>query len=119
VGFDVGFRFIEKFVYLILTTFVILFSSYISSHRHTREWNRFKDELDIIKFICKEFWTAIFGKQADTLRTNHQGIYVLIDNQFRFVLKISDSQQYAHVIVKVIGVITNALFVGQSMLTAL
>lgn len=71
------------------------------TNRYTREWNRFKDELDIIKFICKEFWSAIFGKQADTLRTNHQGIYVLIDNQFRFVIKISDSPQYLNSITKV------------------
>ena len=69
--------------------------------RYTREWNRFKEEIDIIKFICKEFWSAIFGKQADALRTNHQGIYVLIDNRFRFVLKISDSQQYVNIMVKV------------------
>lgn len=62
--------------------------------RYTREWNRFKDELDIIKFVCKEFWSTIFGKQADTLRTNNQGTYVLIDNQFRFILKITNSQQY-------------------------
>ena len=72
-----------------------------NSFRYTREWNRFKDELDIIKFICKEFWSAIFGKQADTLRTNHQGIYVLIDNQFRFVLKTSESQEYTPLIPKV------------------
>ncbi|KAJ6218107.1 hypothetical protein RDWZM_009264 [Blomia tropicalis] len=92
VGFEVGFRFIEKY---------------------TREWNRFKEELEIIKFICKEFWSAIFGKQADTLRTNHQGIYVLIDNQFRFVLKLSDTQQFMNVIVKYLafscGLIRGAL----------
>uniref|UniRef100_A0A914RW67 Uncharacterized protein n=1 Tax=Parascaris equorum TaxID=6256 RepID=A0A914RW67_PAREQ len=25
-----------------------------------------------MKFLCKEFWTAAFGKQVDNLRTNHQ-----------------------------------------------
>ncbi|KAH9393367.1 PREDICTED: trafficking protein particle complex subunit 6B-like [Rhagoletis zephyria] len=92
VGFQVGFRYIEKY---------------------TREWNRFKDELDIIKFVCKEFWSAIFGKQADTLRTNHQGIYVLLDNQFRFILKISDSQQGLNSVAKYLafscGLIRGAL----------
>lgn len=33
----------------------------------------FKDELDLLKFICKDFWGAIFRKQIDNLRTNHQG----------------------------------------------
>ena len=32
-----------------------------------------KDELDLLKFICKDFWGAIFRKQIDNLRTNHQG----------------------------------------------
>ncbi|KAH7642961.1 trafficking protein particle complex subunit Trs33 [Dermatophagoides farinae] len=93
IGYQVGFRFIKKY---------------------TREWNRFKDELEIIKFICKEFWSAIFGKQADTLRTNHQGIYVLIDNQFRFLKRMTDSQQYMDQIGKYLafscGLIRGALF---------
>ncbi|KAM3717399.1 Trafficking protein particle complex subunit 6B [Dirofilaria immitis] len=29
-------------------------------------------ELERMKFLCKEFWTAAFGKQVDNLRTNHQ-----------------------------------------------
>lgn len=40
--------------------------------RFTKDSPRFKDELDIMKFICKDFWTAIFKKQVDNLRTNHQ-----------------------------------------------
>ncbi|XP_036606179.1 trafficking protein particle complex subunit 6B-like [Trichosurus vulpecula] len=33
---------------------------------------RFKDELDIMKFICKDFRTTVFKKQMYNLRTNHQ-----------------------------------------------
>ncbi|CAO2586780.1 Trafficking protein particle complex subunit 6B [Lemmus lemmus] len=25
-----------------------------------------------MKFICKDFWTTVFKKQIDNLRTNHQ-----------------------------------------------
>lgn len=38
-----------------------------------------------MKFICKEFWSSLFGKQIDVLRTNHQCVYVLHDNRFRSV----------------------------------
>jgi hypothetical protein len=38
---------------------------------------RFIDTLDIIKFICKDFWILAFTKQIDNLRTNHK---VLIAN---------------------------------------
>lgn len=38
----------------------------------TRDSPSFKDELDIMKFICKDFWTKVFRRQVDNLRTNHQ-----------------------------------------------
>lgn len=37
------------------------------------------DQLDIVKFICREYWQAVFGKQMDTLKTNHKGTFVLED----------------------------------------
>ncbi|PIN96819.1 hypothetical protein AB205_0041750 [Aquarana catesbeiana] len=40
--------------------------------RFTKDTARFKDELDIMKFVCKDFWTTVFKKQIDNLRTNHQ-----------------------------------------------
>lgn len=33
---------------------------------------RFTDSLDIVKFVCKDVWTAAFNKQIDNLRTNHR-----------------------------------------------
>ncbi|XP_070615846.1 trafficking protein particle complex subunit 6B-like isoform X2 [Erythrolamprus reginae] len=45
--------------------------------RFTKDTARFKDELDIMKFVCKYIWTTVFKKQIDKLRTNHQGIYYL------------------------------------------
>ena len=55
----------------------------------TREYPKFKDELDLMKFVCKDFWTAVFRKQIDNLRTNHQGVYVLQDKSFKFLAKVS------------------------------
>ncbi|KAF2881621.1 hypothetical protein ILUMI_24564 [Ignelater luminosus] len=73
VGFSTGYKIIERL---------------------TREMPRFKDELDTMKFICTDFWSAIYKKQIDNLRTNHQGVYVLQDNGFRFLTKISSGKQY-------------------------
>ncbi|XP_077002767.1 trafficking protein particle complex subunit 6B-like isoform X2 [Tamandua tetradactyla] len=42
------------------------------TERFTEDTARFKDELDIMKFICKDFWTTVLKKQIDNLRTNHQ-----------------------------------------------
>lgn len=62
--------------------------------RFTKDTPRFKDELDVMKFICKDFWTSVFKKQIDNLRTNHQGIYVLQDNKFRLLTQLSAGKQY-------------------------
>ena len=40
------------------------------------------------------FKLNIFRKQIDNLRTNHQGVYVLQDNSFRFLSKASQDRQY-------------------------
>ncbi|XP_022907969.1 trafficking protein particle complex subunit 6b [Onthophagus taurus] len=82
IGFTTGFKMIERL---------------------TKEMPRFKDELDTMKFICTDFWTAIYKKQIDNLRTNHQGVYVLQDNSFRFLTKISDGRQYLDVAPKYVG----------------
>lgn len=76
MGFSTGYRLIE---------------------RMTKEMPRFKDELDTVKFICTDFWSSVFKKQVDNLRTNHQGIYVLQDNSFRFLKQISNTSQYLDV----------------------
>jgi hypothetical protein len=41
----------------------------------------FTDQLDIFKYICKEYWTALFHKQIDNLKTNHK-VFALIKLQF-------------------------------------
>lgn len=62
--------------------------------RFTKDCPRFKDELDTMKFICKDFWNYVYKKQIDNLRTNHQGVYVLQDNKFRFLTQMSNGKQF-------------------------
>ncbi|EPS99645.1 hypothetical protein FOMPIDRAFT_128341 [Fomitopsis schrenkii] len=49
----------------------------------------FSDTLDAVKFVCKDLWVACWDKQVDNLRTNHRGVYVLQDNAFRPITRIS------------------------------
>lgn len=51
--------------------------------RFSRDRPRFNDTLDVIKFLCKDLWSLVFGKNIDNLKTNHRGVYVLTDNNFR------------------------------------
>ena len=39
------------------------------------------DILELVKFVCKDVWVALFDKQIDNLRTNHRGVYVLYDQR--------------------------------------
>ncbi|KAI1286343.1 Trafficking protein particle complex subunit 6B [Halotydeus destructor] len=59
------------------------------AERLTRDWGRFRDDLDTVKFVCKDFWATVTGKQMDNLRTNHQGVYVLLDSRFRFLVPLA------------------------------
>ncbi len=40
--------------------------------RFSRDRPRFTDNLDVIKFLCKDLWTILFKKQIDNLKTNHR-----------------------------------------------
>ncbi|KAF5539507.1 trafficking particle complex subunit 6b [Fusarium phyllophilum] len=57
--------------------------------RFSRDRPRFNDTLDVIKFLCKDLWTLVFGKNIDNLKTNHRGVYVLTDNLFRPLARMS------------------------------
>ncbi|XP_051147645.1 uncharacterized protein LOC127262852 [Andrographis paniculata] len=62
------------------------------SERYTMDRSRFTDHLEAIKFICKEFWSELFKKQIDNLKTNHRGTFVLQDNRFRWLAHMSVDQ---------------------------
>lgn len=40
-----------------------------------------ENPLEAMKFICRDVWKSLFGKQMDNLRTNHIGTFVLIDDK--------------------------------------
>lgn len=57
--------------------------------RYALDRDRLDHDLDMVKFICKDFWEHTFKKQIDVLRTNHRGLYVLTDNNFRWLRSVS------------------------------
>ncbi|KAI9335935.1 BET3 family protein [Obelidium mucronatum] len=59
------------------------------AEKATRDRPRFSDNLDIVKFICKDFWLTVFNKQIDNLKTNHRGVYVLTDNNFKWFQRMA------------------------------
>ena len=60
--------------------------------RQSKDHARFHDTLDIIKFICKEFWSVVFKKPIDNLKTNHRGVYVIFDQDFCLFHKMCSSE---------------------------
>jgi len=59
------------------------------AERLCRDKPLFTETLDAIKFICKDVWAACWEKQVDNLRTNHRGVYVLQDNSFKPISRLS------------------------------
>jgi len=59
------------------------------AERLCRDKPLFTETLDAIKFICKDIWSACWEKQVDNLRTNHRGVYVLQDNSFKPISRLS------------------------------
>lgn len=47
--------------------------------------SRILEQIDSVKFLCKEFWGLLFGKSIDNLKTNHRGVYVLHDHTFAWI----------------------------------
>ncbi|XP_057618739.1 trafficking protein particle complex subunit 6A isoform X2 [Chionomys nivalis] len=70
--------------------------------RLPRETLAFREELDALKFLCKDLWAAMFQKHMDGLRTNHQGTYVLQDNSFPLLITMGSGSQYLEEAPKVV-----------------
>lgn len=51
--------------------------------------SRILEQIDSVKFLCKEFWGLLFGKSIDNLKTNHRGVYVLHDHTFSWISRFS------------------------------
>ncbi|MEW5311084.1 MAG: hypothetical protein WDW38_002827 [Sanguina aurantia] len=59
------------------------------AEKYSKDKPRMGEPLEIIKFVCKDFWQAVFKKQVDNLRTNHRGVYVLLDSNFRWLSRLA------------------------------
>jgi hypothetical protein len=58
-------------------------------HRFSANRPRPQSPLDNIKFICKDLWPLLFRKQIDNLKTNHRGVFVLTDQRFQPISRVS------------------------------
>jgi hypothetical protein len=47
-------------------------------------------ELDALKVLCRDLWRTVFGKQVDSLKTNHRGVYVIFDASFRWLRHVQE-----------------------------
>ena len=67
MGFQVGIRIVERLA---------------------KDKPRFVEHLEVVKFICKEFWTTIFKKQIDNLKTNHKvGLFAVQTHSHAYHLR--------------------------------
>lgn len=49
-------------------------------------------QLEAVKFLCKEVWMELFNKQIDKLQTNHRGVFVLKDLNLRYLRSFPTSE---------------------------
>ncbi|CAN0294719.1 unnamed protein product [Ascophyllum nodosum] len=69
MGYEVGFRLVERTC--------------------QRRWMA-GEQLEAIKFVCKDLWSELFKKQVDKLQTDHQGTFVLKDSNFRWTQRYAE-----------------------------
>lgn len=62
------------------------------AERFTRDLGWIGDNLDLVKYLCKDFWQLLWKKQVDKLQTNYKGIYVLHDTSFKWLTKVHTNQ---------------------------
>ena len=79
--------------------------------------NKFQTQLETMKFLCTEFWKFAFSKSVDNLRTNNAGTFIILDDGFKLIGRMSskdhDSQEFKDKITCyeafVVGMITGAI----------
>ncbi|KAF5332320.1 hypothetical protein D9758_016121 [Tetrapyrgos nigripes] len=92
IGLHVGAKFAEKYI---ATSEAGTRQKSSQLPPYPRMTPKLTATLDVIKFVCKDLWAACWDKQVDNLRTNHrltksiQGIYVLQDNAFKTITRLS------------------------------
>jgi len=76
MGYDVGFRLMERM-------------------SEKQKFLGFQD-LDCVKFMCRDFWKVLFGKTIDKLQTNRRGVFMLFDLQFQWIEKYTSGMEMQH-----------------------
>ena len=59
------------------------------AERLARDRERPAEVLDVVKFVCREFWQEVHQKAVDKLQTNNKGVFVLQDFNYRWVRFLS------------------------------
>jgi hypothetical protein len=54
-------------------------------------------QLEAVKFLCKEVWMQVFNKQIDKLQTNHRGVFVLRDSELTWLTRFPDQTEHSRV----------------------
>ena len=54
-------------------------------------------QLEAVKFLCKELWVEVFNKQIDKLQTNHRGVFVLKDLELKWLTRFPVGSEKARV----------------------
>ena len=49
------------------------------------------EPLDVVKWACKELWSALFRRPVDNLKTNHRGTFQLRDTRFPWAARIAQN----------------------------
>lgn len=73
---------------------------------------RLKDKVEVIKFLCKDFWTYLFGKIVDKLQTDSKGTYRIIENEFKFLKRLPSSTDKAKEYISLCGKFFSELLKG-------
>lgn len=88
MGYDVGYRLVER---------LLQHKSLVPNTAPGKPITTAAIQLEVIKFICKDFWMEVFHKQIDKLQTNHKGVFVLKDADFKWLRRLPANVEIARV----------------------
>ncbi len=77
--------------------FIIFIQSFVEYTNHSSCQTPLLAQLEAVKFLCKEFWTEVFRKQIDKLQTNHRGVFVLKDQELKWLRRLPADEESARV----------------------